>query len=130
MCSRVITPGILRFTRGISSNGRALALHARGNGIDTRILHSTFHSFPCHNFFLILLGRHRQRRRHLSQINCFSVVDFRVIKCLWERFVRVIYYCIIIFLKKETLFLQIESDKRRGGKKKRNLSLLLVQFKF
>jgi hypothetical protein len=26
-------------TRGISSNGRALALHARGTGIDTRILH-------------------------------------------------------------------------------------------
>ena len=27
------------YHRGISSNGRALALHARGTGIDTRILH-------------------------------------------------------------------------------------------
>ena len=26
------------YHRGISSNGRALALHARGTGIDTRIL--------------------------------------------------------------------------------------------
>ena len=29
----------LEIHRGISSNGRALALHARGTGIDTRILH-------------------------------------------------------------------------------------------
>ena len=28
--------------RGISSSGRALALHARGAGIDTRILHFVF----------------------------------------------------------------------------------------
>ena len=28
--------------RGISSNGRALALHARGSGIDTCILHLQF----------------------------------------------------------------------------------------
>ncbi len=30
---------------GISSNGRALALHARGTGIDTRILHTLFFFF-------------------------------------------------------------------------------------
>ena len=30
------------YSRGISSNGRALALHARGTGIDTRILQLYF----------------------------------------------------------------------------------------
>ena len=30
---------IMSVHRGISSSGRALALHARGAGIDTRILH-------------------------------------------------------------------------------------------
>ena len=33
-------------TRGISSNGRALALHARGTGIDTRILHYGVRASP------------------------------------------------------------------------------------
>ena len=34
-----VQSGQVLLARGISSNGRALALHARGNGIDARILH-------------------------------------------------------------------------------------------
>ena len=33
------SPVCVYYAWGISSNGRALALHARGTGIDTRILH-------------------------------------------------------------------------------------------
>lgn len=33
------SPVYIHYAWGISSNGRALALHARGTGIDTRILH-------------------------------------------------------------------------------------------
>ena len=40
-----------RQDRGISSNGRAPALHAGGTGIDARILHIFFSFSPLHSKF-------------------------------------------------------------------------------
>ena len=42
---KVLSENTCGLIGGCSSNGRALALHVRGSGIDARILHKTFNYF-------------------------------------------------------------------------------------